>query len=211
MQTLALHTIPFALIPAVCWYIGVTTQGWTIMGDPVKLTPESALPMCVLFYLAMVAGVIFLGFMVNWMAATYSTAGGVGKGVALISYTASPFFLAGFLGLYPVLWLDIMIGTIVACYCIYLLFLGTGPVMEVPPERSFLYAAAVFAVALVSFRCPARRHRCALGSRTDAGVHLLADSLPAWSARRPGRPRAMAGARVIHYPRAFLVYGTHSP
>ncbi len=151
VQTLALHTIPFALIPAVCWYIGVTTQGWTIMGDPVKLTAESALPMCVLFYLAMVAGVIFLGYMVSWMAATYSTEGGIAKGVALISYTASPFFLAGLLGLYPVLWLDIMIGTIVACYCIYLLFLGTGPVMEVAPERSFLYAAAVFAVALVSF------------------------------------------------------------
>ena len=150
-QTLALHTIPFALIPALCWYYGVTTQGWTIMGDPVKLTAESALPMCVLFYLAMVFGVIFLGYMVSWMAATYSTEGGLAKGVALISYTASPFFLAGILGLYPVLWFDIMVGTIVACYCIYLLFLGTGPVMEVPPERSFLYAAAVFAVALVSF------------------------------------------------------------
>ncbi len=150
-QTLLLHTIPFALIPAICWYYGVTTQGWVILGDPVKLTPESALPMCVLFYLAMVAGVVFLGYMVSWMAGSYGTEGGLSKGVALISYTASPFFLAGFLGLYPVLWVDILVGTLVACYCIYLLFLGTGPVMEVPPERSFLYASAVFAVALVSF------------------------------------------------------------
>ena len=151
VQTLALHTIPFALIPAVCWYFGVTSQGWVIMGDPVKLTPASALPMCILFYLAMVAGVLFLGFMVNWMASTYDTQSNLGNGVALISYTGSPFFLAGFLGLYPVLWLDILVGTLVACYCIYLLFLGTGPVMRVPPERSFLYASAVFAVALVSF------------------------------------------------------------
>ncbi|HEY5644842.1 MAG TPA: Yip1 family protein [Pseudomonadales bacterium] len=150
-QTLFLHTIPFALIPAVCWYFGVTTQGWVIMGDPVKLTEASALPMCILFYLAMVFGVVFLGYMVNWMAGTYSTQGGVAKSIALISYTASPFFLAGILGLYPVLWLDIMVGTLVACYCIYLLFLGIGPVMEVPPERAFLYASAVFAVALVSF------------------------------------------------------------
>ena len=151
MALLLLHTIPFALIPAVCWYFGVTTQGWTISGDPVKLTAASALPMCVLFYLAMVAGVLFLGYMVSWMAGSYGTEGGVSRGVALISYTAGPFFLAGFLGLYPVLWLDIMIGTLVACYCIYLLFIGTGPVMEVPPERAFLYASAVFAVALVSF------------------------------------------------------------
>ena len=61
------------------------------------------------------------------------------------------FFLAGVLGLYPVLWIDIMLGTLIAVYCIYLLYLGTGPVMAVPPERGFLYASAVFAVALVSF------------------------------------------------------------
>lgn len=151
MQTLALHTIPFALLPALCWYYGVTSQGWVVMGDPVKLTAASALPMCVLFYLAMVSGVIFLGYMVSWMAGSYGTEGGLAKGVALISYTASPFFIAGLLGLYPVLWLDIMVGTLVACYCIYLLFIGTGPVMKVPPERAFLYASAVFAVALVAF------------------------------------------------------------
>ena len=64
MPLLLLHTLPFALIPAICWYIGVTSQGWVIAGDPVKLTAESALPMCILFYLAMVAGVVFLGYMV---------------------------------------------------------------------------------------------------------------------------------------------------
>ena len=151
VQTLALHTLPFALIPALCWYFGVTNQGWVIMGDPVKLTAASALPMCVLFYLAMIFGVLFLGYMVHWMAGSYGTQGGLAKGVAVVSYTASPFFLAGILGLHPVLWLDVLVGTLVACYCIYLLFLGIGPVMEVPPERSFLYASAVFAVALVAF------------------------------------------------------------
>lgn len=151
MNILLLHTIPFALIPAVCWYFGVTTQGWVIAGDPVKLTAESALPMCALFYLAMVAGVVFLGYMVSWMAGSYGTEGGLARGVTLISFTASPFFLAGVLGLAPNLWLDITLGTLVACYCIYLLFRGTGPVMEVVPERAFLYSSAVFAVALVSF------------------------------------------------------------
>lgn len=150
-QLLLLHTIPFALIPAVCWYYGVTVQGWSLAGDTVMLTARSALPMCALFFLAMVAGVLVLGYMVSWMAGSYDTEGGLSRGVSLITYTASPFFIAGLLGLYPVLWLDIMVGTLVACYCIFLLFKGTGPVMEVPPERAFLYASAVFAVALVAF------------------------------------------------------------
>jgi hypothetical protein len=150
-QLYLLHTIPFALIPAVCWYIGVTRIGWTIAGEPVRLTAESALPMCVLFFLAMLAGVAFLGFMVRWMAAAYGTAASFTQGATLISYTASPFFLAGVLGLYPVLWLAILAGCAVACYCIYLLYQGTPAMMQVPPERGFLYASAVFAVALVSF------------------------------------------------------------
>jgi len=150
-QLYALHTIPFALIPAVCWYVGVTQVGWTVAGDPVRLTPESALPMCALFFFAMLAGVAFLGFMVRWMAAAYGTVATLQQGITLISYTATPFFLAGVLGLYPILWLDIVIGCVIACYCIYLLYQGTPPMMQVPPERGFLYASAVFAVALVSF------------------------------------------------------------
>jgi hypothetical protein len=150
-RVLALHTVPYALIPAVCWYFGVTRQGWTVAGDPVRLTPESALPMCVLFYFAMLGGVGFLGYMVRWMSTAYGSVSSLAQGVALISYTASPFFLAGLLGLYPVLWLDILIGCLVACYCIYLLYRGTPVMMDVPPERGFLYASAVFAVALVSF------------------------------------------------------------
>ena len=151
VKVLLLHTIPLALIPAVCWYLGVTQQGWSVAGETVRLTAESALPMCALFYLAMVSGVVFLGYMVHWMAGSYGTESSLAQGVKLITYTATPFFLAGVLGLYPVLWIDIMLGTLIAVYCIYLLYLGTGPVMAVPPERGFLYASAVFAVALVSF------------------------------------------------------------
>ncbi|MFU8816281.1 MAG: Yip1 family protein [Pseudomonadales bacterium] len=151
VQLYLFHTLPFALIPAVSWYVGVTQQGWKVAGEVVKLTPESALPMCILFFLAMVGGVTFLGFMVRWMATAYGTVGTFTQGITLISYTATPFFIAGLLGLYPVLWIDILIGCLVACYCIYLLYEGTSILMDVPPERGFLYASAVFAVALVSF------------------------------------------------------------
>ena len=168
LGVLSTHTIPLALIPALCWYYGVTQQGWEIAGQTMRLTPASALPMCVLFFFAMIAGVVFLGAMVNWMSATYSAApldaqseantqtvvasqSTLSDGITLISYTATPFFIAGFLGLYPLLWVDLTIGTAVAAYSIYLLYLGVPATMKVPPERGFLYASAVFAVALVAF------------------------------------------------------------
>ena len=89
--------------------------------------------------------------MAGWMAKTYNAGErAFDRGVTLVSQRQR-LFLAGFLGVYPVLWIDIVIGTAVACFCIYLLFQGTGPIMQVPPERAFLYAAALFAVALVAF------------------------------------------------------------
>lgn len=151
LKVLFTQTVPFALIPAVCWYVGVTRFGWQIAGDPVRLTPESALPMCILFFFACLGGVLFLGAMVYWMSTTYGDKASLAQGVTLISFTATPFFLSGIIGLYPILWLDITAGVAVACYCIYLLYTGVGPVMKVSSERGFLYASATFAVALVAF------------------------------------------------------------
>ena len=150
-KLLALHTVPFALMPALCWYYGMTTQGWEVAGEVMKLTPASAAPLCTLFFLAMVFGVIFLGYMVCWMSVSYGEKVPLRSGIALISYTATPFFVAGLLGLYPILWLDIVLGTAVACYCIALLYIGVSYVLPVGRDRGFLYASAVFAVALVSF------------------------------------------------------------
>ena len=144
------HTMPYALIPSLAWYYGVTVSGWSVAGETMRLTPESALPLCVLFFFAMVAGVLALGYMVKWMSPSYGGSDEFVRGVTLISYTASPFFLTGIIGFVPILWLDILIGIGAGCYCIYLLYRGTGPVMEVGEDRSFLYASSVLAVALVS-------------------------------------------------------------
>jgi hypothetical protein len=151
IKVLLAYTVPLSLIPAFCWYIGVTEYGWQVAGETMRLTQASALPMCVMFYFACVFGVTILGLMVQWMSTTYGDAADFAQSVTLISYTATPFFIAGFLGLYPILWLDIMLGIGVACYCIYLLYAGVAPIMHVVRERGFLYASAVFAVALVSF------------------------------------------------------------
>jgi hypothetical protein len=152
LRHFATHTIPWALVPAICWYVGITTVGWQIGQEPnQKMAAESALFICTLFYAAMLAGVLFLGYMIHWMATTYAALGSTwARGITIVTYTATPFFLAGLLGLYPYLWLDISIGTVVAGYCIYLLYMGVPIVMGVPPERGFLFASAVAAVALVS-------------------------------------------------------------
>lgn len=146
-----LHTLVWALVPALCWYVGITAVGWQVGNEPaVRMTTTSALLVCTLFYLAMIAGVLVLGYLVHWMAVTYDASGSTfTKGLVIVAYTATPFFLAGVLGLYPALWVDILVGVVAAAYCIYLLYIGVPIVMNIAPERGFLYASAVVAVALV--------------------------------------------------------------
>jgi hypothetical protein len=145
------HTVPWAVLPAVCWYYGVTSVGWQIGLEPKqKMTADSALFICVLFYFAMLGGVLFLSYMIHWMADTYAAAqSSFARGLTIVTYTATPFFLAGLLGLYPSLWIDLCVGSAVAAYCVYLLYVGVPIVMGIASERGFLFASAVVAVALV--------------------------------------------------------------
>lgn len=151
VRVLLQHTMPLALIPAVCWYFGVTQQGWQVGDQIMRLTPESALPMCVMFYFACVSGVLFMAYMVRWMSTTYATEVTFAQATTLISYTATPFFAAGLIGLFPLLWLDITVGIVVACFSIYLLFTGISPVMRLDAQHSFLYSSAVLALTMILF------------------------------------------------------------
>ncbi|MEY8264487.1 MAG: Yip1 family protein, partial [Bermanella sp.] len=60
------------LISPICAYISTTQFGWQVgSGQLIKLTPESALPLVVLTYVAMLVGVFGLGWAIDWMGKNY--------------------------------------------------------------------------------------------------------------------------------------------
>jgi hypothetical protein len=85
------------------------------------------------------------------MARTYGSDASLTEAMTLAAYTHTPLFVAGILGLRPILWLDLIVGTLAACYAVYLLYLGIPHLMRVPKERGYLFASAALAVALVMF------------------------------------------------------------
>ena len=142
--------IPVALLPAVAWYFGSVEVGWQLGDRVIKLTSESAMQIMVLFYLAMLVGTGFLGFMVHWMSETYeANSSTVSKGIRIAAYTLTPMFLCGAVGFYPMLWIDMLLGCAAAAYAVYLLYIGVPIVMQIPEERGFLFASAMVAVGLV--------------------------------------------------------------
>jgi Yip1 domain len=148
------HVPLFALIPSVSAYIGVTQVGWTVAGgDPVKLTPESAISLCALTYVALLASIYVLGEFVNWMSKTYGVSDADDHrhyaGTALAVYVSTPILLAGIANLYPQMWIVAAAMGVAGAYAIYLIYEGLPILMDIPKERAFLFASSIVTVALV--------------------------------------------------------------
>ncbi len=153
-RTLLLYPWILAIIPAVAWYYGTSNVGWTVAdGDVIKLTKDSAMTICILFYLTQVACLSVIGYFIHWMSDTYGAESSISKGIIIASLAATPMFIFGAVGFYPILWLDLLIGIVAVCWAVYLMYLGIPIVMDIPEERGFLFSSAVMGVALVILIC----------------------------------------------------------
>lgn len=152
---LALYPWIMAILPAVAWYYGTSQVGWSVgsHGEVIKLTAESARTICILFYFTMIACICAIGYFIHWMSETYGAQSTLTKGIVIASFTATPMFLAGLVGFYPLLWLDMLIGTAAISWAVYLMYLGIPIIMDIPEERGFLFSSAVLGVALVILIC----------------------------------------------------------
>jgi hypothetical protein len=154
-RTLLLYPCLFALLPAVAWFYGTSQVGWTVGegNEVIKLTTQSARQITVLFYVTMLVSVAIIGYFVHWMSDTYGAASTLTKGIVITGLTCTPLFLAGLVGFYPLLWIDLLIGVVAISWSVYLLYLGIPIVMDIPEERGFLFASAIVGVAMVIFIC----------------------------------------------------------
>lgn len=154
-RTLILYPFFLAILPAVAWYYGTSSVGWTVgeYGDTIKLTAASARKVSILFYMGMVASVVVIGYFIHWMADTYGANSSLTKGLVIAGLSCTPLFIAGLVGFYPLLWIDLLIGVGAVSWSVYLLYLGIPIVMGIPEDRGFLFSSAIVGVAMVILIC----------------------------------------------------------
>src|SRR5690606_34753134 len=105
-----LHLLLFALLPAVCMFIGTRYVGWSLVEDErIRLDTRSALQLSVLIYATIILGTFVMGFFLRWMSRSFDARPTFNQCVGFIAYVISPFFLAGLGALYPTRWLAIAV------------------------------------------------------------------------------------------------------
>jgi hypothetical protein len=137
------------ILPALAWYYGTTKVGWTVIDRTIQLSPENAGLLAFTFYLSMLVLTYLVACWMYWMAPTYGAKADFRRDLMIAFYCAIPIYLAGILGIYPLFWLDILLGILAASYSIFLLYQALPIVVNIAKERSFLYASSLLASAMV--------------------------------------------------------------
>lgn len=147
------HTFIFAAIPAISGYIGTTQFGWQIgIGEAVKLTNESAGIIAMAYFIAMLIGVYVVGYAIHWMSGTYcDDPQPLQRCVSLASYTVTPLFIIGLMEIFPILWLNLILGLPALAYTVFLFYTGVPVMFDTTKEKGFLLSTAMMGFGMVAF------------------------------------------------------------
>jgi hypothetical protein len=143
------HLLFFAAIPPFALLVGTTQVGWSFVGKEFYyLSFESALPLAGAFYLALLAGMFFIAYTTYWMERTFGAEASLERCLLFTTFTSTPMFLSGIIGLIPILWLDVFVVMAAVSYTVYLLYAGVPIFMNIPEERGFIFASSILTVGL---------------------------------------------------------------
>ena len=84
------------------------------------------------------------------MGQTYDANTGFPESVALAAFVAVPILLVGVFEIYPILWLNLVIGLVALAYSVKLLYIGLPIMMKVSKDQGFLYSSAILGFGMVA-------------------------------------------------------------
>lgn len=144
------HLLLWALVPSLCLFLGVTQVGWSLVdSERVRLSLASAAQLALLLYLTTVLGTVLMGGFIRWMSRSFEARPTLNQCIGFAAYTATPYFIAGLVALYPNRWLAVAALLAASAHASYLLLVGLAKFMYLNQERGRLYAASVWGVGLL--------------------------------------------------------------
>ena len=145
-----LHVAVLSLIPTICAYIATVHIGWDLgIGTLFVMTPDKAIIAALAAFMCLNIGVYALGYAICWFAKTFDLKPNPLHCTELAVFSSLPLFLLGFVALYPVLYINVLVGLFAMGAAVYLLYTGIPIFMHIPEEEGFVYSTWVITIGLV--------------------------------------------------------------
>jgi hypothetical protein len=125
-----------AAIPAVCGLIGGILLGLPIL---------AALAIAVFRYVMSFVSVYVMAFIVDQVAPTFAGRSDFESALKLVTYAATPIWLAGIFRLVP----GLSFLSILGLYALYVLYTGVTPMMRTPADRALVFTVVVVLCMIV--------------------------------------------------------------
>jgi len=145
-----LHVAVLSLIPTVCSYIATVYIGWDLgIGTPFMMAQDKAVIAALFAFFSLNIAVYALGYAICWFSKTFDLKPEPLHCTELAVFSSLPLFLLGFVALYPVLYINVLVGLVAMSASVYLLYIGIPIFMHIPEEEGFVYSTWVITTGLV--------------------------------------------------------------
>ncbi len=134
-----------AAIPAIAHVLGVTLIGIGVLGIRYRAPFLGAVGYGVASYVLSLADAYILAVAINATAPRFDSIKNLTNALKLSVYSATPYWVAGALFVFPVL---SPLAFLLSAYRLYLLFTGLPVLMNTPRERRPLYLVVIVVISL---------------------------------------------------------------
>jgi hypothetical protein len=142
------YAAPLAAIPAVCGLVGALIFGFNIANVGVHMSLPGLLLEAVAGYVTVVPAIYGGGVVADLIVRAFGGRLGRERGVQVLTYAATPFWLAGLAQLYPSLGLPV--GVLAALYSLYVFYAGLAALGGLADDRRLTaFAAILIALAVI--------------------------------------------------------------
>ena len=138
-----------AAVPAISFLIGITLIGWSLSGAEFhKVAVADAVPMAIAFYLMIALFTFLMGYFTFSMERAFGTEASFGRCLVFVTYTATPMFMAGLVGIVPIVWLSMIVLMAAVFYSLYLLYVGIPIYMNIPEGKGYVVSTSIISAGL---------------------------------------------------------------
>ncbi len=140
------YVMILAAIPAVCGFIGLSLIGIGVFGASYRMPIAAGVAHMVVQYLMSLGMVYLMALIMDALAPNFGGQKNFNQALKVAAFFPTAAWLAGVFSIIPSLGI---IGTLLALYSLYLLFVGLPILMKTPEDKAIPYVVVVIIAAIV--------------------------------------------------------------